>query len=69
MLQLIRAVILFGEVVVVAVGMMVVAVVWLMSFALAKTLRSASHRPAFMGNCPTISHTFLVLSTQWMSSP
>ena len=69
MLQLIRAVILFGEVVVVAVGMMVVAVVWLMSFALAKTLRRASHRPAFMGNCTTISHTFLVLSTQWMSSP
>ena len=29
----------------------------------------ASHHPAFMGNCPTISHTFLVLSTQWMSSP
>ena len=27
----------------------------------------ASHHPAFMGNCPTISHTFLVLSTQWIS--
>ena len=62
MLQLIRAVILFGEVV-------VVAVVGLMSFALAKILRRASHCPAFMGNCPAISHTFLVLSTQWISSP
>ena len=29
----------------------------------------ASHHPAFMGNCPAISHTFLALSTQWMSSP
>ena len=29
----------------------------------------ASHHPAFMGNCPTITHRFLVLSTQWMSFP
>ena len=32
-------------------------------------MRGASHHPAFKGNCPTISHTFLVLSTQWMSTP
>ena len=31
--------------------------------------RGASHRPAFMGNWPKIIHIFLVLSTQWMSSP
>ena len=30
--------------------------------------RSISHL-AFMGNCPSISHTFLALSTQWVSSP
>ena len=29
----------------------------------------ASHHPAFLGNCPTITHTFLVLSTPWMSFP
>ena len=29
--------------------------------------RGASHHPIFMRNCPTSSHTFLVLSTQWMS--
>ena len=29
--------------------------------------RGAFHYPDFMG--PTISHMFLVLSTQWMSSP
>ena len=26
--------------------------------------RGTSHHPAFMGNCSTISHTFLALSTQ-----
>ena len=31
--------------------------------------RRASHNPAFMGNCLTVSHTFLALSTQWISSP
>ena len=31
--------------------------------------RGASHHPAFMGNWPTIIHTFLALSTLWMSSP
>ena len=30
---------------------------------------STYHHPTFMGNCPTNCHTFLVLSTQWMSSP
>ena len=30
--------------------------------------RGASHHSAFMGNCRTISHKFLVLTTQWMSS-
>ena len=29
--------------------------------------RGASHHPAFMGNCPTISHTFSALSTQWVN--
>ena len=29
----------------------------------------ASHHLAFMGNCPTISDTFLALPTQWESSP
>ena len=31
-------------------------------------MRGLSQHPAFMGNCSTISHTFSVLSTQWMSS-
>ena len=31
--------------------------------------RGTSHHPAFMGNCSTISHTFLALSKQWVSSP
>ena len=31
--------------------------------------RGVSHHLAFMGNCPTISHIFFALSTQWMSSP
>ena len=31
--------------------------------------REASHHAAFMGNWSTIIHTFLVLPTQWMSSP
>ena len=30
--------------------------------------RGASHHPAFKGNYLTISHTFLTLSTQWVSS-
>ena len=34
-----------------------------------RSARGASHHPALMGNCPTISHTFLVLSTQLVSSP
>ena len=29
--------------------------------------RGSYDHPAFMGNCPTISHTFSVLSTQWMN--
>ena len=33
-----------------------------------RSVRRASYYPAFMGNSPTISHTFLVLSTQWISS-
>ena len=28
-----------------------------------------SHHPAFMDIFPTISHTILILSTQWISSP
>ena len=28
-----------------------------------------SHHLAFMGKLSTISHTFLALSTQWVSSP
>ena len=34
-----------------------------------RSARGASHHPALMGNCPTISHTFLALSTQLVSSP
>ena len=33
-----------------------------------RSARGASHHPASMGNCPTISHTFLALSTQLVSS-
>ena len=33
-----------------------------------RSARGASHYPAFMGNCQTISHTFLGLSTQLVSS-
>ena len=33
------------------------------------SMSEASHHPAFMGNCLTVSHTFLALSTQWMNSP
>ena len=29
----------------------------------------AYHHSAFMGNCSTVSHTILALSTQWVSSP
>ena len=31
--------------------------------------RRASYHPAFVGKWPTIIHTFLALSTNWMSSP
>ena len=31
--------------------------------------RGASYHPAFVGNWPTVIHTFLSLSTHWMSSP
>ena len=34
-----------------------------------RSARGASHHPVFMGSRPTISHTFLALPTQWMSSP
>ena len=33
------------------------------------TLEGTSHHPAFLSNCPTISHMFLALSTKWMNSP
>ena len=33
------------------------------------SLRGAFHHPAFICNSPTVSHTFLALSTQWMNSP
>ena len=32
-------------------------------------VRGATHHSAFMGNYPTISHTYLALSTQLVSSP
>ena len=31
--------------------------------------KGASYHPAFVGNWPTVIHTFLALSTHWMSSP
>ena len=34
-----------------------------------RSARGTSHHTAFMGNCSTISHKCLALSTQWMSSP
>ena len=34
-----------------------------------RSARRASHHLAFMGNFPIISHTFLALSIQWISSP
>ena len=34
-----------------------------------RSARGAFHHPAFMGSCPTISHTYFALSTKWMSSP
>ena len=46
-------------------GRMVCILLWLKCWS----ARGASHHPALMGNFPIISHTFLVLSTQWMSSP
>ena len=30
-------------------------------------VRGASHHPAFMGNCPIISHTFSVFFNQWVN--
>ena len=32
------------------------------------SVRGPFHLPTFMGSCPTISHTFFVLSTKWMRS-
>ena len=32
-------------------------------------VRETSYQPDFMGNCPTVSQSFLALSTQWMNSP
>ena len=32
------------------------------------SVKGVSYHPAFMGNCPTIIHTFLALFTQWKSS-
>ena len=31
--------------------------------------RGAFHHPAFLGSCPTISHTLFAFSTKWISSP
>ena len=33
-----------------------------------RSARAASHHPAFTGNCPNISHIFLALYTQLVSS-
>ena len=38
---------------------------WLKS----RSARGAFHHPAFMGTCPTISHTYLALPTKWITSP
>ena len=38
---------------------------WLKS----RNARGASHHSAFKGSCLTISHTFLALAPEWMSSP
>ena len=34
-----------------------------------RSVRGEFHHLAFMGSWPTLSHTFFVLSTKWMSSP
>ena len=34
-----------------------------------QSARGAFHHLAFVGSCPTISHTFFAFSTRWMSSP
>ena len=46
-------------------GLLDCLLLWLKS----RTARGTSHHTAFMGNCSTISQTFLALSTQCMSSP
>ena len=46
-----------------------VFVVWSVGYVLTESLREASHHLKFMGNWPTIIHTFLALSTQWISFP
>ena len=43
----------------------VLAMFWLNPWS----TREASHHPVFKGNRSTIIHTFLALSTQWMSCP
>ena len=66
--MLMKAGILFG-----AVGVMVVAEVEMMFLVIASAKipeRKGSISPSsFYGNCPTISYTFFVLFTQWVSSP
>ena len=44
-------------------------IVLFIASAKAGSARGASHHLVFMGNCRTISQTFLALSTQWVSSP
>ena len=44
-------------------------IVLLIASAKTPKREGACHRSAFMANCPTISHTFLALSTQLVSSP
>ena len=41
------------------------SLLWLKS----RSARGAFHHPAFMGTCPTISHTYLALPTKWITSP
>ena len=68
MLILMKAGILFGEVEVVAVGVMVVAAVLLIASTKIREREGSIPQSSFYGQLPDY-YTFLVLSTRWTGSP
>ena len=66
--MLMKAGILFGEVEVVAVGVMVVAAVLLIASTKIREREGSIPQSSFYGQLPDY-YTFLVLSTHWTSSP